>query len=47
MYKTTDMQVQQNPMPFLAWLRSTAPVWRNPETGVFFGDIALQGAQGI
>lgn len=36
MFKTTDMQVQQNPMPFLAWLRGIAPVWRDPETGVFF-----------
>lgn len=36
MYRTTDMQVQQKPMPFLAWLRGTAPVWRDPETGVFY-----------
>ena len=36
MFRTLDPAVQKNPMPFLAWLRREAPVWRDPETGAFY-----------
>jgi cytochrome P450 len=30
------MAVQANPIPFMAWLRREAPVFRDPDTGLFF-----------
>lgn len=35
-YRSIELEVQKRPMPFLAWLRREAPIYHDPDTGVFF-----------
>ncbi|MEC9359710.1 MAG: cytochrome P450 [Pseudomonadota bacterium] len=35
MYRSTDIDVQKNPMPFLEQLRHEAPVYRDPDSGAY------------
>ena len=35
-FRSTDLEIQANPVEFFAWIRANSPVYRDPDTGVYF-----------